>query len=112
MKNANVSKINTLGKVSKIIVVILMAVIIAGIVVTTLSAITMATLPEDAIQITGSAETEIVVDESKLGSLAGAMEKTGTLTSPQQTSTSTSSAQTSPSTSLRTKQTILTTPTT
>ena len=70
MKNANVSKINTLGKVSKVIVVILMAVIIAGIVATSLSAITMATLPEDAIQITGSAETEIVVDESKLGSLA------------------------------------------
>ncbi len=79
MKNANVSKINTLGKVSKVIVVILMAVIIAGIVATSLSAITMATLPEDAIQITGSAETEIVVDESKLGSLAGAMIKTGTL---------------------------------
>ena len=79
MKNANVSKINTLGKVSKIIVVILMAVVIAGIVATVLSGVTMATLPEDAIQITGSADAEIVVDESKLSSLAGAMVKSGTL---------------------------------
>ena len=79
MKNANVSKINTLGKVSKIIVVILMAVVIVGIVATVLSGVTMATLPEDAIQITGSADAEIVVDESKLNSLAGAMVKSGTL---------------------------------
>ncbi|MBQ8960544.1 MAG: hypothetical protein IJ071_04920 [Ruminococcus sp.] len=79
MKNANVSKINTLGKVSKVIVILLMIAVIAGIVGTVIGAVTMATLPEDAIQITGTTDAEVVVDESRLSALGSALVKSGTL---------------------------------
>lgn len=62
MKNENVRKINTIGKVSRILIIICkVAVLIAAIALLVGSILSLA-IPSDSIRINGSASAEIAVD--------------------------------------------------
>lgn len=62
MKNENVRKINTIGKVSRILIIICkIAVLIAAIALLVGSILSLA-IPNDSIRMSGSASAEIVVD--------------------------------------------------
>lgn len=64
MKNENVRKINSLGKISRIIIIILkVAVLIAAIGLLVGSLLCLA-IPKDSIRISGSATAEMVVDNN------------------------------------------------
>lgn len=65
MKNENIRKINTLGKVSRIILVIMRIACIIGIVACLVGSIITLTLPkDDIITATGTASAQITVDDS------------------------------------------------
>lgn len=62
MKNENVRKINTIGKVSRILIIICkVAVLIAAIALLVGSILSLA-IPNDSIRISGSASAEIAID--------------------------------------------------
>lgn len=62
MKNENVRKINTIGKVSRILIIICkVAVLIAAIALLVGSVLSLA-IPNDSIRISGSASAEIAID--------------------------------------------------
>lgn len=65
MKNENIKKINTLGKVSRIILVIMRIASIIGIVTCLISSVVMLALPKDeSFTATGTASAQITVDDS------------------------------------------------
>lgn len=65
MKNENIKKINTLGKVSRIILVIMRIASIIGIVACLVSSVVMLALPkDDSFTATGTASAQITVDDS------------------------------------------------
>lgn len=62
MKNENVRKINTIGKVSRILIIICkVAVLIAAIALLVGSVLSLA-IPNDSIRMSGSASAEIAID--------------------------------------------------
>ena len=64
MKNANIRKINTLGTVSYVISVIVIAVLILGIIGTLIGGFAILGLNDNAFNINGNINAEINVDES------------------------------------------------
>ena len=66
MKNENVMKINKLGKVSRILIIIFKVSVIIAIVACIVGSLLMLLIPDDSIRISGNASAEIVV-ESGIG---------------------------------------------
>lgn len=65
MENKNIKKINTLGKVSRIMLIIMKVACIIGIVACLVSSVIVLTLPKDDIMVaTGTASAEIIIDDS------------------------------------------------
>lgn len=65
MKNENIRKINTLGKVSRILLIIMRIVLIIGIVSCLVSSVIVLTLPKDDIATaTGTMSAQVTVDDS------------------------------------------------
>lgn len=70
MKNENIKKINTLGKVSRIILIIMRVALIIGIVVCLLSAIAFCLMPKsDVITADGTVSAQIKIDCEKIPSI-------------------------------------------
>ncbi len=70
MKNENIKKINTLGKVSRIILIIMRIVLIIGIVVCLLSAIAFYFMPKsDVITADGTVSAQIKIDCEQIPSI-------------------------------------------
>lgn len=65
MENKNIKRINTIGKVSKIVVAIAQAVIICGIIGAILSGIAFLQIPEDFITVKGDVAAEVYIDADK-----------------------------------------------
>lgn len=69
MKNANIRKINTLGKVSFVIADIVIVVLILGIIGTVLAGITSLGFSDKVLNVTGNVTAQIDVDETNLNPL-------------------------------------------
>ncbi len=70
MKNENIKKINTLGKISRIILIIMRIVLIIGIVVCLLSAIAFCFMPKsDVITADGTVSAQIKIDCEQIPSI-------------------------------------------
>jgi len=66
MKNANIRKINILGKVAYVISVIVIAVLILGIIATCIAGITASGFSDDVMTITGKVDANLEIDETNL----------------------------------------------
>lgn len=66
MKNANITKINTLGKVSYIISVIVICILILGIIGTIIGGITSLGFSDGVLNVTGNVTAQVDVDETNL----------------------------------------------
>lgn len=66
MKNENVVKINNLGKVSRILIIIAMIINMIAIVCLPILCIVLLMLPDNSIIITGSASARIIIDDEDL----------------------------------------------
>lgn len=66
MKNENVVKINNLGKVSRILIIIAMIINMIAIVCLPIVCIVLLMLPDNSIIITGSASARIIIDDEDL----------------------------------------------
>lgn len=62
MKNENIRKINTLGKVSRIIIVILKVAVLIAVIGLLVGSILSLAIPDDSIRISGNATAEIAID--------------------------------------------------
>lgn len=71
MKNENVKKINTIGKVGYIILIITKIILIASAVAVVAVGILMLFMPDDFVTINGNADAEIVVNTGDLPSFLG-----------------------------------------
>lgn len=71
MKNENVKKINTIGKVGYIILIITKIILIASAVAVVAVGILMLFMPDDFVTIKGNADAEIVVNTGDLPSFLG-----------------------------------------
>lgn len=71
MKNENVKKINTIGKVGYIILIITKIILIASAVAVVAVGILMLFMPDDFVTINGNADAEIVVNTGDLPSFIG-----------------------------------------
>lgn len=74
MKNNNIQKINTIGKIGKIVLIISRVAIGVVMVVTLLFSILVLALPENSITVNGEGTAEIVVDHDAAPYLKGAVE--------------------------------------
>ena len=77
MKNANIRKINTLGTVSYVISVIVIAVLIIGIIASLLGSFVILGLNDNAFSINGNVNAEISVDESNANGFTKMLLDTG-----------------------------------
>lgn len=66
MKNENIEKINKLGKVSRILIVIMMAVTMIGIVCLPILMIITFAIPNDGVRINGEASVNIIMDHESV----------------------------------------------
>ena len=65
MENKNIKRINTIGKVSRVVIILFEIVIICGIVGAILAGSALLAMPKDFITVNGNASAEIMIDTDK-----------------------------------------------
>ena len=62
MENKNIKRLNTIGKVSRVVIILFEIVIICGIVGAILAGSALLAMPKDFITVNGNASAEIMID--------------------------------------------------